>query len=143
MAFDCSFTLTDAYTRTSTKRFEGRATVLATAITDAEGLLADIAAISLAGSFKRTISQTDVISEAVETGANIDAGATIHCRLNNGKVYAFKIPAFDPALVNSDGTVMVSNAAVTGFIANFEQAGQYRVSEGNYVVEILYGELDR
>lgn len=143
MAFDVAFTLVDDYTRTSTKKFEGVATVLATAVTNAEALLADLAAITLAGAFKRTLSQADVISEAIEDGANIDAGATIHCRLNNGKVYAFKIPAFDPALVNPDGTVMIANAAITDFIANFESAGAYRVSEGNFVTAILSGELDR
>lgn len=143
MAFDCAFTLVDDYARNGSKRFEGTATTLAQAITDAVALQADLAALTLAGAYQRKLSQTDTIAEAVEAGANLDAGATIHCRLNNGKMYAFKIPAFDPALLNPDGSVMIDNAAITDFIANFEVAGAYRVSEGNYVVDILYGELDR
>lgn len=143
MAIDVSFNTVDDYNRESVKRFEGVATVLATAQTDATGLLADFAGLSLAGVRGRTFHVFEVQSEAVEAGANIDAGGTIHCRLNNGKKYAFKIPAIDPAVVNPDGTINIAAAAVTDFIANFLTGGQYRVSEGNYVVDILYGELDR
>lgn len=143
MAIDVTFTLVDDYSRNGTKHFEGLATVLATAKSDATNLLADLAACSLCGSYRRTFSEAEVITEAVETGANIDAGGTIHLRLNNGKQYALKIPAIDPALVNPDGSIDVSAGAITDLVANFESGGQYRLSEGNYVVDILYGELDR
>lgn len=143
MAIDVSLNVVDDYKREAVKRFEGVATVLATAQTDATNLLADFAALTLAGVRGRTFHVFEVQSEAVETGANVDAGGTIHCRLNNGKKYAFKIPAIDPAVVNEDGTIDITATAVTDFIANFLTGGQYRVSEGNYVVSILYGELDR
>lgn len=143
MAFDVSFTLVDAYARTSTKRFEGEATTLAQAQTDATALLADLAAVTLMGAYRRTFSVAESISEAVETGANVDAGGTLHCRLDNGKQYALKIPAIDPALVNPDGSIDITAAAITDYVANFEAAGAYKVSEGNVITEILYGELDR
>lgn len=143
MAINVDFTLVDAYARQGHKRFEGTAVTVAQAETDAGGLLTALAAITKAGAVKRTLRLDSVLSEAVEDGANLDAGATIHCRLNNGKIYAFKIPAFDDALLNADGSVKIDNAAITGFIAKFETSGPYRVSEGNYVTEILYGELDR
>lgn len=143
MAVDVSFTLVDSYSRNGSKKFEGRATTLSQAQTDATALLADLAAVTLAGAYRRTFNVAEVISEAVESGANLDAGATLHCRLDNGKQYAFKIPAIDPDLVNPDGSLDLSAAAITDFIANFESGGAYRVSEGNYVTAILYGELDR
>lgn len=143
MAISVTFNAVDDYNRESLKRFEGVATVLATAQTDATNLMADFAAVSLAGVRGRTFNVFEVQSEAVETGANVDAGGTVHVRLNNGKKHALKIPAIDPALVNPDGTIDITAQAITDYVANFETAGQFRVSEGNYVVEILYGELDR
>lgn len=143
MAVDVSFTLVDAYARNSTKRFEGEATTLAQAQTDATALLADLAAVTLMGTYKRTFSVSESVSEAVETGANVDAGGTLHCRLSNGKQYALKIPAIDPALVNADGSINIAATAITDYVANFQTAGAYTVSEGNVITEILYGELDR
>lgn len=143
MAIDVTFNVVDDYNREGLKHFEGLATVLVTAQADATALLADFAALSLAGVRGRTFNVFETQAEAVEAGANIDAGGTIHCRLNNGKKYAFKIPAIDPAVVNPDGTINVAAPAVTDFIANFLTGGTYRVSEGNFVVDTLYGELDR
>lgn len=143
MAFDVSFTLVDDYARTSTKRFEGEATTLSQAQTDATALLADLAAVTLMGAFRRTFHVAEAVSEAVETGANVDAGGTLHCRLDNGKQYALKIPAIDPDLVNPDGSIDITAAAITDFVANFQDAGAYRVSEGNLITDILHGELDR
>jgi hypothetical protein len=143
MTINVSLTIVDDYKRTGNKRFEGRATVLATAKTNADDLLADFAAITLAGCNLRTFTEAEVQSEAVETGANLDAGATIHCRLNNGKGYALKVPAIDPSLVLSDGRVDIAAPAIAAFVANFEAGGQYTVSEGNTISEVLYGELDR
>lgn len=143
MAIDVTFTLVDAYSRNGSKRFEGRATTVAQAQTDATALMADFAGITLAGAYKRTFSVAEALSEAVETGANLDAGGTIHCRLDNGKQYAIKIPAIDPDLVGTDGSIDIAAAGITDFIGNFESTGAYRLSEGNYVTAILYGELDR
>jgi len=143
MGVFCSFTLQDAYARTTRKSWEGTATTISQAETDAAALLTDIAACSLCGAVKRTLSVEAVLSEAVESGANVDAGGTVHCRLNNGKLYALKIPAIDPGLVNPDGSIDIEAAAITGLVANFESGGAYRVSEGNYITSIEYGELDR
>lgn len=143
MTIDLTLTAVDAYARRSARKFEGTATTLAQAETDKAALLTDFAAVSLAGVAMATYNQSTVESEAVETGANIDAGATLHCRLNNGKLYALKIPAIDPDLLNADGSVKIDNAAITNYVANFQSGGAYRVSEGNYIVSIEYGELDR
>lgn len=143
MAIDVSITLVDDYQRTSTKKFESTATLLADAETALTALWADLAAVSQMGALNRTFSDTAVFSQAVDAGANVDAGGTLHCRLNNGKMYALKIPAIDPALVNADGTIDISATAITDYVANFESTGSFRVSEGNYIVSIVRGELDR
>lgn len=143
MAIDVTFTLVDDYARQTSKKCEGTDTVLADAQTNATALMADWAAVSLCGVSRRTFNIAEVQSEGVETGANVDAGGTLHCRLNNGKQYALKIPAIDPALVNPDGSIDITAQAITDLVANYESGGNYRVSEGNYITAILYGELDR
>lgn len=143
MAIDVSFTIQDAYARQGSKRFEGTDTLLADAQTSAAALLIDFNALSLTGVVKETYSIDSLIFQAAQAGANLDAGATIRTRLNNGKLYSFKVPAPVAAVINSDGSIDVTSALVTDYIANFEAAGKYRVSEGNYVVDILGGELDR
>ena len=143
MGVNLTLTVVDGYGRRSARKFEGTATTVSQAQTDRAALQADFAAVSLCGAQMATYSVNEVISEAVETGANIDAGGTLHCRLNNGKLYGLKIPAIDPQLVNSDSTIKIDNAAITAYVANFESGGAYRVSEGNYITAIEYGELDR
>lgn len=143
MAIDLTFTIRDAYARRGSKRFEGTATTLATAETHAAGLLADWQDVSDVGFDMQTFNSSEVLSEAPGAGANLDAGATIHCRLDNGKLYAFKVPAIKPSLVNTDGTVKIADAAVVALLGNFAAAGNYRVSEGDAIADVLYGELDR
>jgi hypothetical protein len=143
MAFQTTFTLVDDYGRQTSKSFESEATTLTDAQTWGAALLADILAFSQLGSLMTTNSDKEVTNNAPESGSNVDTGATIRCRLDNGKVYAFKMPAPDVALINPDGTIDITNALVTDLIGNFMSAGHYRVSEGNVVVTILGGELDR
>lgn len=143
MAIDLTFTLIDAYARQGKKGFEGVDTVIADAQTSAAALLVDFNALSTVGVVKETYSTDSLIFQSAQAGANLDAGGTIRVRLNNGKLYSFKIPAIDVSVVNVDGSIDVTSALVTDFVANFESAGKYRVSEGNYVVDILGGELDR
>jgi hypothetical protein len=143
MAIDYTVSLVDGYSRSSSKRWEGLATVLATAVTNASGLLADFLGVSDMGTVVDIFSSQVANENAATAGANVDAGGTLHLRLDNGKAYALKIPAIKPSLINIDGSINIAAAAITDFVANFESAGQYRVSEGNYVTKILYGELDR
>lgn len=142
MAVDLTFTLKDAYSRQAKRGFEGIAATLADASTDATALMTDFNAISDAGVVKQTFSTETVINQSAQTGANRDVGGTLHCRLNNGKLYGLKIPMIKASMVNADGTIKLSDAAIVAFVANFEASGQYRVSEGNYIVAVEYGELD-
>lgn len=143
MAFGVSLTLVDAYKRNTTKRYEGTATTLAQSQLDSQALTDALGSLTLAGVVKETHSVDNLVFEAAQAGANIDAGATLHCRLNNGRLAPLKIPAVNASIINADGTVDISASVVTEFVALFEQTGPFRLSDGNYVVAVEYGELDR
>lgn len=133
----------DAYNRRTTKLVETISTTLANATTDAEAFATAMEGVSGCGVVGYTISQKAELSETVVAGSNLDAGATVHCRLDNGKAYPFKIPAVKSGLLNADGTVKISDAAVLALFDLFESTGNLRVSEGDIVTGIEYGELDR
>lgn len=143
MAVDVTISLVDAYSRAGSKRFEGVATTVAQAQLDAADLLVDFQAVSDMGTTMLTYSQSVPELNTAVAGANVDAGGTIHCRLNNGKGYALKVPAIKPSLVNPDGSIDISSTAITDLIAHFQTGGEYTVSEGDLIDSVLYGELDR
>jgi len=143
MPFQTTFTLVDDYSRQTSKSFENEATTLADAQTFSAALLADILAASQLGSLATVNSEKAITNNAAEAGANVDTGCTIRVRLDNGKVYPFKLPAPDPVLINPDGTIDISNTLITDLMAHFQAAGHFTVSEGDVVVSILGGELDR
>lgn len=140
---NAGFTFIDAYSRTSTKKAEGTTAVMSEAETEADALLASWMAVTKMGCTKTTFSQERLEDDAFEVGANVDAGGTLHVRLDNGKQAVIKIPAIDEDLVNPDGSIDIEAAAITGLVAHYESGGNYRLSEGNHVVALLYGELDR
>lgn len=135
--------LRDAYSRRTTKMVETVSTTLANAITDAEALADAIEAVGGCGVVAYTISEKAERSGTTVAGSNLDAGATIHCRLDNGKAYPFKVPAIKSTLINADGTVNISHADVLALIDLFESTGNLRVSEGDIITAIESGELDR
>lgn len=136
-------TLRDAYNRYGSKSFEGTATTIVGAQADAAALAADLDAISLAATVKTRVADEVLIASTPEEGANIDAGATLHCRLDNGKLYGLKIPAVDPSIVNQDGSVNIASTLLLAFVAHFQAGGEFTVSEGNLITAVEYGELDR
>lgn len=143
MAFDVSFTLRDAYTRTTTRRFTNTRADIADAITDTATMLGYLEALSKMAVVKTEIIKVTTYSTSPESGANVDAGGTLHARLNNGKLYPMRVPALDPALVNTDGSVKLGETAVTNFVGAFASGQNWTVSEGNTVSAVEYGELDR
>jgi len=132
----------DAYQRQCTKQWDGVATTVAQAHTDADALAVDLEAVSGAGVAKHIVSQETLLSPTVASGSNLDAGGTLHCRLDNGKLYPIKIPAINPAVVLSDGNIDITDALILAFVAHFQSGGEFTVSEGDLVVTIEGGELD-
>lgn len=143
MPFDVSMTLVDDYSRTTNRRFEGTATTLAQSETDEGNLATDLFAVSDMGRVKTSYSTDVAETDAAGAGANLDAGGTLHVRLNDGTVYPLKIPAIKPSLVLSSGQIDIDAAAITDYVANFLSGGAFRVGRGRYVTAILSGELDR
>lgn len=143
MAWEVTFTLRDAYTRTTTKKMTNTQALLADAVTDTATMLGYLEALSGCAVVKTAIAQVTTYSTSPETGANIDAGGTLHARLNNGKLAPVKIPAIDPDMVNSDGSIKLGETAVTNLETALGSGGDWTISEGNTVSDFESGELDR
>jgi hypothetical protein len=143
MALQIAVTWQDAYGRTSTKRYGSDRTLLADAATDAAALIAAMGDISGAGTVKFEVIQVTPAINAPVALSNLDAGATIHCRLANGKLYPLHVPAILATKINSDGSVDVADADIVTFVELFESGGHFTVSEGDLVTAPEYAELDR
>ena len=144
MSFLIDITLLDDYGRTTTRRYENDRSLLADALTDATAIIAALAAISDAGVVKVNIIHSTVADAAAATvGANVDTGATLHVTLNNGKGYGLKVPMIKAAKVGTGGSVDILDADIVTFTTLFLTAGHFRMSEGNYIVDVRSGELDK
>jgi len=142
--FLATVTLQDGKKRQTTKRVETETDVLATAQLAVVDLAVDLLAVTDLGIVTVTYTLADdTEASAADAASNVDVGATIRCRLDNGKVAAYKIPGFPLAKVNPGGGIDVSDADVVAFFANFEAAGGFTLSEGNVVTELLSGQLDK
>lgn len=143
MALLISVTYQDAYGRTTTRRVGTVSTTLAAAAVDAAALVGAMGDISDLGVTKFSIEETtpDVI-EPIE-GSNIDVGATLTAILDNSKKYPLHVPGIKDTKLNADGTVKIDDAAIVAYVALFLTGGHLRVSEGNFVVEVIHGELDK
>jgi len=77
-------------------------------------------------------------------GANVDVGATASGFLDigGGKKASMKIPGIAAALVSADGTVAI-DGVVAAFLANFETAGAWRLSDGEQIESWIRATLDR
>lgn len=143
MAFNITLEAVDYYGRVTTKRFGNDRSLVADALTDAGALVTAFLAVSLAGTVKHSITVETAAANAASSGANVDAGATIHCLLADGTGYAVKIPAPDPAILGADGSVDLTNEAVIAYVALFKSGGHFTVSDGELIASMRYGELDR
>lgn len=142
MAFQVGLEMIDDYGRITTRRFSETDALVADALTAVGALITDFLAVSDMGTVKHDIALQTVATNAPTAGANRDVGGTLHCRLDNGKMYPLKIPSIKATMLNPDGSIDIADGAITDYVANFLTGGKFRVSEGNYITEILYGELD-
>ena len=142
MAFNVTLSLVDDYGRTTSKRYSVTDALAADALTSVGALITDLLALSDIGTQKHEITLRTVAANSPQSGANKDVGMTLHCVLDNAKVYPLKVPCPKAAVINADGTIDIEDSKVTDFVDNFLTGGKFRISEGNYITEILYGELD-
>lgn len=143
MAFDVVFTLRDAYSRTTTRRMTNTRADMADAITDTNDMVGYLEALTGCAIVKTDICKVATLESSPEAGSNLDAGATIHARLNNGKLAPVRIPAFAASLLNADGSVKLDEDAVTDLETALGSGGHWTISEGNTVTNFESGELDR
>ncbi len=81
---------------------------------------------------------------AVTAGANIDTGGTFSGWLDTAapKKASAKIPAVKPALVGTDGSIAIAGATAT-FLAEFETAADFNLSDGEQIDAWIKGALDK
>jgi hypothetical protein len=143
MTIYINITWDDSYGRSTTKRYESNRATLADCLTDAAALIAAMADISDCG--VRKFEVLDVVPNpvAAEELANIDVGGTLHTTLDNGHGYAMHIPCIKAEKVGGGGVIDVTDEDILTFAALFETAGHFRMSEGNFLVSVNSGELDK
>jgi hypothetical protein len=138
-------TLVDAFGRTTTKRFEAEAATVANAQTYTDALLVALANVSDLGHVKAVfeVPLTITVPVAAVTGANVDVGATLHTVLASAKGYGLKIPSVKLSLIESDGRIDIADEDVIAYVASFLAAGHWNVSDGEHIVSVASGELDK
>lgn len=145
MAIKLSITMDDAYGRT-TKRVYGMEdeALLANLQISAAALLTALQAVTDLGVVKANfiIPVTDP-AFAETAGANCDVGATASGWVDAGmKKASMKIPGIKAALVDSDGSVPIT-AVVATFLALFEDAADFNLSDGEQIEAWIRAALDR
>lgn len=144
MAFEVTFVLLDAFGRTTRRTYGNTRALVADCLTDCTAMIGYLTAQTGCAVSKYYVSQVVIVNNPTpDAGANIDGGATLHCRMDNGKMVGLKVPAYDLTLINPDGTVDITQSEVTDFVGAFATGQPWRVSEGNYIQAVVSGELDR
>jgi hypothetical protein len=143
MAVKAIVSLKDSMNRGMKKQVETVATTLADAETYFAAWLAAFQDVSDIGTEKVDYVLAAAEENAAEAGANRDVGATLRVTLDNGKHYALKIPCIKSTLYDANGNIDIEDESILAYVALFETAGHLRVSEGNYVVALLSGAVDK
>lgn len=145
MGIKLSVTYDDAYGRNTTRVY-GMETeaLLADLQTEAAAFMAAIEAVTDLGCVKATILIPVTDPAFAETaGANVDTGATASGWVVDGmKKASMKIPGIKPALVDADGSVTI-DAVVATFLALFESAAAFNLSDGEQIDTWIRAGLDR
>lgn len=137
-----SYTLLDAYNRSSVKHGEVEAVDYAAAVAAVAAYLTDVGNITEAEILRYSVTQDVVYTDTVDAGANLDEGATFSFMKQDNKKASVKIPAPVNAIFDSDGKVILTNSLVTLFAAHYI-AGPLYLSDGETATELKSGKLDR
>ncbi len=140
-----SITMDDAYGRT-TQRVYGMQpeALLANLQTSAAAFLTALEAITDLGVVKANFIIPVTSPEFAEiAGANIDVGGTASGWINAGmKKASMKMPGIKPALIAADGSIAITGVVAT-FLALFEDAADFDLSDGEQIETWLRATLDR
>ncbi len=145
MGTKLSVTYDDAYGRTTTRVYGMETeTLLADYQTNAAELITAVTAVTDLGCVKATILIPVTNPTFAETaGANVDVGATASGWVNAGmKKASMKIPGIKATLVDTDGSVPITGVIAT-FLALFEDADVFNLSDGEQIESWIRAGLDR
>jgi len=140
--FEVTYTLEDAYQRVGTKRYDFSAADHPTALTAALAMADDLAALTEMRILWYVVHTRVAYSDSVTAGANKDEGITLVVRTTDNEKAVLKVPGPMNAVINADGTVDITNALVSDYVDNFI-TGDFTVSDGEDVTELLSGRLDK
>lgn len=145
MAIKLSVTMDDAYGRTTTRVYgmEDEA-LLANLQTSAAAFLTALEAVTDLGCVKANFIIPVTTPEFAETaGANVDVGGTASGWVEAGmKKASMKIPGVKATLVDSDGSIPITSVIAT-FLALFEDAADFNLSDGEQIEAWIRAALDR
>jgi hypothetical protein len=141
-----SVSLVDAYGRT-TKRVYGMDSQvdLATYLSVAAAYVDALQAVTDLGTVRvDIIIPSGEAQTAAQAGANVDRGGTFSGFIEdgNGKKASLKLPCPKLSLVNDDGSIPIEGAVAT-WLAEFEDDGDFTLSDGERVETWIAGSLDR
>ena len=145
MGIKLSVTMDDAYGRTPTRVYGMEdGALLATLQASGAAHLAALAAVTDLGCVKANFIIPLTNPAFAETaGANVDVGATASGWVDGGmKKASMKIPSIKPALVAADGSVAITGVVAT-FLALFEDAADFNLSDGEQIESWIRAALDR
>lgn len=134
--------LRDAYGRRTRKTFELSVADYAGALARQTTLLAALANMCEAEIVSSKVWSEAAYTDAVDAGANIDEGVTFSCDLGGGKSAALKIPSPVNSILNTDGTVDMTDGIVTALETEF-LSGEVLISDGETVLDFTSGKLDK
>lgn len=148
--FNANIVLRDAFGRKTRKMYQTEditdidvGAEFLTAYNETGLLLADLQAVTQAEVLSYTVQAKVAVTDSPGVGANIDEGMTLVTEKADSESAILKVPAPDLSLINPDGTVDTTAAAVINYHNNFTTAGKFTVSDGEKAVVLLSGRLDR
>jgi hypothetical protein len=111
-----------------------------------DNFIATLEAVSDLGVVRADFSQTGLGTPSEpDAGANVDVGATFvgWAEATPGKKIATKLPGVKLAKVDANGNIDLTDADIAAFLANYADAGDFWISDGENVADWIAGTLDR
>lgn len=141
-----SLTLTDSFERVTRRLYEMESQLSIELYTAAIGaFLEDLEDVTDLGVVRVDLILDSIGGEfASQAGSNVDVGATFqgYTVNGNGKKASHKVPGIKLALVDDLGNVPLTGA-VSDYLANFEAAGAFNLSDDEHIDSWIKGTLDK
>lgn len=142
-----SCTFVDSFGRITRKRIEIEEQVLLADYQTVAGAVAnELDPITDLGLLRMDLILSMGESFAVTAGANVDVGATFSGYIDGGagKKASHKVPGFKTSLVDTDGSIDLTQADVDAYLDLFLAAGGYcELSDGEQISSWISGSLDK